>query len=215
MLIKKSSLIALLLAGVAMQAQAADNGGAFNGGYAGVLAGYESFNAKSTDTGIGSLAGLSSSGNYGATGTTGGIFAGYGKEFGKFYLGAEAEASLGNAQEKTNITLGNSYVYTDVQHKYDYGLSIRPGFLVSDNLLLYTRIGFVRSRFDDNATDTNVNLNGLRLGLGTEFALSNNLNARLDWVYTNYQSNNYSDAYQISKTDTSSNAFRVGLAYHF
>ena len=214
-MLKKSSLIALLLASVAMQTQAADSGGAFNGGYAGVLAGYESFNAKNSDTGIGSLAGLSSSGDYSATGKTGGIFAGYGKEFGKLYLGAEAEATLGNAQEKTNITLGNYYVYTDVQHKYDYGLSIRPGFLVSDNALVYTRIGYVRSRFDDKAVDENFNLNGLRLGLGSEFAISANLNARLDWVYTNYQSHNYSDSYQISKTDTSSNTFRVGLAYHF
>ena len=215
MLSKKSIIIATLFSTIALQAQAGESGSAFNGAYAGVLAGYENFNLKNSTTGLGVLNGFSTSGNYGASGKTGGIFAGYGKEFGKFYLGAEAEATLGNAEGKTNISTPIGYIYSDAKHKNDYGVSIRPGFLVSDNTLIYTRIGFIRSAFDDKAVNDKFNLNGLRLGLGTEFAVSSNINARFDWVYTNYQSYSYSDAYQISKSDINSNAFRIGVSYHF
>ena len=206
-----SILSVISLSAIAANAQASP----FNGPYIGVMGGYESIHDSASDTGKGAFAGISSSGTLSAAGGNAGLFAGYGKTFGNLYLGAEAEGDVADSEEKTRITSGGSVIFSDTRHKYDYGASLRAGFMPTETTLLYGRIGGIWSEFDSKAVSNNVNLAGLRLGLGSEVAIAQNITARLDWVYTVYDSSTYTDVNQIAVDKPTSNTFRVGLAYNF
>lgn len=189
----------------------------FNGFYAGIQGGYESFNIDSTLTGAGALAGDSANAIFGGDGGTGGIFAGYGERINRdYYLGAELEADIGGASSNNSFKVGATTAEADAKHKYDLGASLRAGVFPTNDTLLYGRIGAVSSKFDSNGTE-NPTMTGLRLGLGSETAISPNMTVRADWVYTTYQSKSWSldntgDTLSVSPT---SNTFRIGVAYSF
>lgn len=186
----------------------------FNGPYVGLQGGYESFNIKGSGTGSGPLAGDSAAINFGAEGLNGGLFAGYGKQFGKLYLGLEAEANVGSATSNNNITLTTGTITANASHKYDFAASLRPGFMLNDTVLIYTRLGAVKSRFDANGNN-NKSLTGFRTGLGAEAIISSNVTARLDWAYTAYQSDTLIYPNGIVNLSPDSSTFRIGLAYNF
>jgi len=207
-----------------MLATAAHAATPFDGPYVGAQAGYENFHADDDFTGAGVLAGTNASSSFNASGADGGIYAGYGRKLGQLYLGVEAEGDLGNADH--SATSGTSSV--KVEHRSSYGATARIGYLPTDSWLYYARLGMVRSKFDETASDTSVpftakdsvSLNGLRLGLGVESALTDHITARFDWAYTAYQ--DYDITYLVGgssvgteKISPSSNTFRLGLAYAF
>lgn len=198
----------------------------FDGPYVGAQAGYERFNVDDDFTGAGALAGTNASSDFHAAGANGGLFAGYGKRFDGFYLGADVDGSLGNAYY-SDSTAG---ITSKVEHKHTYGASLRAGVMPTEDALIYARLGVVRSRFDYNIDATSLlagaalsgdtSLTGLRLGLGAEKSLTENLTARLDWAYTNYE--DYDINYIVGgsnvgteKLSPSAHTLRVGLAYNF
>lgn len=199
----------------------------FDGAYLGLNLGHESVTAKTETIGTGTIAGSVTNDEFGASGLTGGVFAGYGHTFDSLYLGAEAEGSIGNADYNYKDNLGTTI---KARQKDSYGASIRIGFLPVENTLLYSRLGIIRGKFStkDNITDGStytVDVNesayktGAQLGLGAETALQDNIHVRLDWTYDDYQDWNLHASIPGTgvnqKISPNSNIFRVGLSYNF
>lgn len=101
----------------------------------------------------------------------GGIQAGYGKHFDKFYFGGQFFASFGEASATSTgqLTITNSERLFDgsliseqssnsinISSKVDssYGFSLTPGYLVTPDTLIYAEVGIVQSRvsFDTTAS---------------------------------------------------------------
>lgn len=106
---------------------------------------------------------------------------------------------------------------------WEFGIDFRPGFVFCKNAMLYGRVGVAFNRmsvrtsttytsglavaavppisvtFPTNSliVDNHRNLAGLRLGLGLEKALCENLTLRTDYVYTHYRRVSNSGSNQV------------------
>lgn len=91
------------------------------------------------------------------------------------------------------------------QNTWDGGLSIIPGYMITDQVLGYLRLGVQSTRFNNlNTTKT-----GWHVGLGDQFNVAPNWDMRAEYVYTYYG----------SKSNTigriQSNGVNLGLIYRF
>lgn len=155
-------------------------------------------------------------------GTGAGIFGGYGHAFGVFYAGAEIEAEL--ASEGWNIKRDPTGRIYSVEKNYSYGASLRGGYIVARNTLIYGRAGLVETCFSTDyattgsAASSDQTKVGIRVGGGVEMPIGKSLQMRLDYTWTDYGS--YNLKYSNGPTGTDSfknteNLFRVGVAYKF
>lgn len=191
-----SRIASALLGGVALVAVGAAPSLAaspFDGAYVGAMTSY------SKDDSAGKPAGID------ADGWQFGGYTGYGQTFDGFYFGAEAELS-GSTIDDT-ATIGT--VTTKYKVNESYGLAARAGYLLSDTVLLYGRAGWQRTNFEatlgTGASRINIDdtLDGVRVGGGLEFALTDNVLARVEYNHTNYEQ------------DVKDNQIRFGVAYRF
>lgn len=103
------------------------------------------------------------------------------------------------------------------------GFSVLPGVLATPELLLYTRLSYLKG--DTEATLTNTN-NGLSAsdtdsgtytgwGLGAWFAVNDNLSLRAEYVdYSGDDTSYFIDVpIEVEPTDTS--GFELGVVYSF
>lgn len=191
-----SRIVSALLGGVALVAVGAAPSLAaspFDGAYVGVYTGYADNN------------GSNGAGDIDTDGWTYGGYVGYGKTFDQFYFGGEAE--IGSIDIDGKGTVGT--VPTTLKINESYGLAARAGLLVSDNALFYGRVGWQRTNYEAKigtgaarftVDDT---LDGVRVGGGLEYALTDNVLTRVEYNYTNYEQG------------VSDNQVRVGVAYRF
>jgi outer membrane immunogenic protein len=138
---------------------------------------------------------------YYGSGVTGGLFAGYGLTYNSFYFGAEANGSLSSL--KTSI--GD----TDLSRKYGFGIAGRAGYLIAPTTLGYGVVGWERGRFELNnaVSSDNAWLDGLRLGIGLEHKLTQNVSLRGEFDYTAWQKKDGIGADEF--------ALKAGIAYRF
>lgn len=128
------------------------------------------------------------------------VFAGFGGVINQnFYLAGELFGTVATAEISSNNGLKTSY---------GYGVSILPGFVLSDHTLAFVRGGLVRTRFSDaNNTET-----GGQVGVGLQATLTQNMDVRGEYDYTSYGSFNNSIGKISSPT---SDAFNAALIYKF
>jgi outer membrane immunogenic protein len=101
---------------------------------------------------------------------------------------------------------------TSIQPKRSIDLSVRAGYLVTPQTLVYARGGYVNQR-EHTTIDTTPatyyargNQNGWMLGAGVEHALTTNVTARLEYRYTDLSEGDGKwDRHQLL----------AGVAYHF
>ena len=127
-----------------------------------------------------------------------------------FYLGLEANADFQNLQVTNNPDVTESVsgfqlnMPTTVNLKNEFAVTLNPGFVFNNNTLIYGKIGPAWGRFNiDGDATYNQNLGvpasasanvedddsydcGLRLGLGIEHYLNDNLSLKLEYINTNY-----------------------------
>jgi opacity protein-like surface antigen len=153
------------------------------------------------------------------SGATGGLLAGVGITFGPIYVGAEAEAELGNAD--WNIERDpNGRVYS-VTKDYTLGASGRLGYIIHDNTLIYGRAGIADTRFKNryfdehgiNYVTPNLTKTGLRVGGGVEMPIASGMLVRLDYTWTRYGSYNVDYVTGIDFFRNQENLFRLGLIF--
>ena len=183
----------------------------FDGAYIGGFVGYTDGDVETT---VGALAD-----DVGVDGFDGGLYAGYGQTFDRLYVGAEAE--IGYGEIDGDGTVGT--LVTAFETDWTYGVAARAGFLATDNVLVYGRVGYQWTEFQGVAISggTAVGLDrtfdGWRVGGGVEVAVTDNLLTRLEYNYTNYDQFGFDATIggTVESFEPDSHSFRVGLAYKF
>jgi len=101
------------------------------------------------------------------------IFGGYGAVVTQnIYLGGEVFA---------NKATGD-IVYS-LSNRFSYGASFIPGLLLSEHTMLYGRAGLVNASYNAGYT---TNISGLQAGLGLQTSLTEKVDLRAEYVYSNY-----------------------------
>lgn len=186
----------LMLAGAALVALAAAPAMAkpeFQGPYVGVQAGGNHDIALNTDKDA----------------FTGGVFAGYDYEVApNIILGAEGGFSLG-ASDRIGPA-GTDAATIDPDYSFD--LSARAGYVFGGKNLVYVRGGYANTRGDVSRTLAGVTttskqtFDGWLVGGGVERKLTDNISARVEYRFNDFDANNYK--YQRHQA-------LVGVAYRF
>jgi opacity protein-like surface antigen len=103
------------------------------------------------------------------------IFGGYGSLVNQnIYLGGEVFA---------NKALGD--IVYDISNRFSYGASFIPGVLISEHTMLYGRAGLVNASYNGYGYISNIT--GLQAGLGIQTSLTQKVDLRAEYVYSNYE----------------------------
>ncbi|MEQ9124219.1 MAG: outer membrane beta-barrel protein [Alphaproteobacteria bacterium] len=192
----------------------------FSGFYAGIQAGHGTIESDNTGPRPNAAApAFTFDAVRSGQGFTGGVFAGYGQQFGDFYLGGEAEAEISDAD--WNIERDPEGRIYSVDKEWTLGASARAGYVLNDAVLLYGRAGVVGTQFKTsydvgaNSVDQNDFKPGVRIGGGAEIAVGADTSIRLDYTRTEYKG--YSVDYNsgVDTFDNAENLFRVGVSHRF
>lgn len=178
-----------------------------------------------------------------AVGTVGGLYAGYGKYFNRyFYAGAEVFGTTTGASTaftiNTNAFDGElpGVWQTYIHVNSNFGISLLPGLKVNDSSLVYLRFGYSRlsirtsevENFSVLAHGSNGKANwtsGMVYGIGMETALYANWSLRGEYTHTEYNSITAPNMimHVFASPDVplagsiyfpSDNQFMLGLSYH-
>ncbi len=159
--------------------------------------------------------------SFSAPGPVGGVVAGFGAFFGNsFWIAGEASGYYTGEHTSTkqiNTVAGAASTNTNL--RYNYSVSVLPGFRFGSRMMAYARFGVVRGRFKTweellSTGETAVEQvwsTGYEGGIGVEGILGNNWSARgeIDRIY--YNTFTALDN-RISPID---NQYRLGLIYTF
>ena len=135
-----------------------------------------------------------------------------------FYLAAEASTQFITNQFEE---IGNNYKLKDGMR---YGLSLLPGYRLNDSNLVFARLGWELAKFKRTGTvavasnlgpNFNKYLNGFRVGLGYETALTHRLSLNAEYDYTLYEKFANSQGTGRFNYTPQSSQFLIGLAYRF
>lgn len=146
---------------------------------------------------------IAGSGHGGAAaykGFGGNLFAGYGAMMScNFYLAGEL--FVGDTWKLKDYRTRWNWASTDgtrrghahggsVKTTWDVGLSVLPGFLVTDCILTYLRLGATDTRFNSNSSGHRNNNNntkwGWHVGVGAQSTICQNWDLRGEYIYTQY-----------------------------
>jgi outer membrane immunogenic protein len=170
----------------------------FDGAYVGGQASYSKADIDATVPGVGS-------GTVDGDGFGGGLFGGYGKTFGNWYVGGELSADYSKLEGSANGIDGS------VKKEFGYGAAVRGGYLVTPKVLAYGVVGIERGKFkakDDLGDSLSGYLTGYRVGAGAETFLTDNVSARAEINYIDWQDKGIIDGAKEWRAN-------VGVAYHF
>ncbi|TDL93573.1 hypothetical protein EBP26_14475 [Stutzerimonas stutzeri ATCC 17588 = LMG 11199] len=204
---------------------------AVQGFYVGAHAGHGSLDSRlegyHSESGAAPLS-QAYNGDFSGMGGIYGFFAGYGRSFGRWYAGIEAEVDTGRTEWSHNReTSGEGGRDFSAEKKSDYGLALRLGYSLPNGTLLYGRVGPMRARFNttwakgDNADaniDRSYQVNGMRYGIGAEIPLTQQTFARLDYTRTDYDSYGFRTGHgnpDEMEFDNRESLFRMGLGFRF
>ncbi|MGQ3889450.1 outer membrane protein [Legionella sp. CNM-1927-20] len=131
---------------------------------------------------------------FAGTGVFGSIFGGYGRSFNRFYLALEANANISSLEYKhTNDEyIHANFSKTTFTIKRSYGVSLLPGYFLSETTLFYGRVGYANGRVkifegaDPSINSSTNNLDGIRFGLGVRHAFSPQWIGMMDYSQTHY-----------------------------
>jgi outer membrane immunogenic protein len=124
---------------------------------------------------------------------------------------------------------------TTIKNKWDYDVAARIG-VAFDRALVYGKAGWVAGGFEWNATQVNfcgnfcsttqgsATLDGLLIGLGLEYAFTNNWTAKFEYDYLGFGSKNvvfttsrplFASFSQTQNVSADKHIFKVGVNYLF
>ncbi len=162
---KNVTIAAAIAASVLASPAMAQEKGDFSGVKATAIAGYD--NIDLDIPGVDNVEGFL----YGGT-------LGYDIQSGNVVYGAELEAteSTGNISDATGRFEAGRDLYAGA----------RLGYVLSDSAMLYTKAGYTNARVSSPGLGGE-NGNGVRVGAGIEYKLSDNMFARGEYRYSNYE----------------------------
>ena len=122
-----------------------------------------------------------------------GVGAGYDFRVNNFVFGPEAEVTWSTAKTKFKDGDFEGFGLGNVKTNRDLYVGARVGYVVSPKTMIYAKGGYTNAKFDiRNAlgtvtTDRDIDADGWRIGAGIEQAVSNNVYAKLEYRYSNYE----------------------------
>ncbi len=189
----------------------------FAGGYWGLQVGHGGFASRTTGArlaeGVPPVDSILNA-DFGDTGFTFGGLAGYNFQTGSFVYGAEIDAELAQ-QQWDHFRQPNGRVFS-VEKVASLGASVRAGYAVSSNALVYGRVGVVGSLFDTDFSNSGFSgsqeqwRTGLRFGGGIEVPVSDSIAVRLDYTFTDYGTHVLATPPGDERYDTQESLFRLG-----
>ncbi len=199
-----------------------DIGGFYAGGQVGHTLLTSDLDAEHYDSGEGPYRLQASFGNDGAST---GVFAGYGWQWDRIYLGLELDVENSGAEwQHVREPTGRQF---SAEQKGGQALSARLGYQLDNGTLLYARLGKARSQFNyryrkgenpDNDINRDVSEIGTRFGLGAEVPLTPNTFVRMDYNRTDYGDISFATTHDNTDTvslDNETDQFRLGVGYRF
>ena len=160
-------------------------------------------------------------------GPKGGIYAGYNFQVNNFIIGAEADLSYGRNHDNRSMT--GTYqnlslpLYLNFKQSMSYALKSRLGYAFND-LMIFGTLGisssYIKNKghiiannklYDEYVSHAE---SGYVIGLGLEYAINDNMIARSEYIYSNFERNNAWSRYQI-RMGLQEHEIRTGLAYKF
>jgi outer membrane immunogenic protein len=169
----------------------------WTGVYAGVNAGYDFGNTSNSAKGaIGSVRG----GSLGGT-------VGYNHQIQNFVIGAEGDLAAANINGSTAL---NSAKVRSIGT-----LRARAGF-AADRALVYATAGYAggQTKIAIGAGSDSKWLNGYAIGAGLEYAFTDNISAKAEYLYTDLQPKNYGLG-SVDSAGVKLNQIRTGVNYKF
>lgn len=197
-----------------------------SGWYSGVQLGHGASGSKAT--GIHNSSGVASdfSGEFSdGSGLDVSGFIGYGLEFDPWYVSLETELDAGNSDwARIREPTGRTF---KVDKKGSYGLFLRAGYSLDNGVLLYSRLGRVKTKFNtewdkghgvNSFVDRDDNVWGDRFGIGAEIPIAEKLSVRLDYSVTDYDTYGFvtsNSNYDSMEFDNEESLFRIGMMFGF
>jgi outer membrane immunogenic protein len=154
---------------------------------------------------------------------------------GMLVLGIEGEGFWsGMKVTRDNFDGTDLFNTTSIKNKWDYDVAARIG-VAFDRALVYGKAGWVAGGFDWNSQNVNfcgvcavttgsATLNGLLIGVGLEYAFTNNWTAKFEYDYLGFGARNVNFVTVIPNITTFTNTqnvsadkhiFKVGVNYLF
>lgn len=137
-------------------------------------------------------------------GFSGILSAGYGSLWDQFYLAGEIFGGWTGSLKNLEDQATNTY---SARYNSSYGISILPGYMITNTVLGYARLSALRTHFN-NAPGTS-NTTGYQIGLGLQTNVYQNWDLRGEYDYTRYNSVSSS----VGRVGT--DQVLVGLVYKF
>lgn len=122
-----------------------------------------------------------------------GVGAGYDIKSGNFVFGPEAEVTWSTAKTKFDNGDFEGFGIGNVKTNRDLYIGGRVGYAFSPRTMVYAKGGYTNAKFDVRngdgtvTTRTDIDADGWRIGAGVEQAISNNVFAKLEYRYSNYE----------------------------
>ena len=131
--------------------------------------------------------------HFSGTGVFGTFFGGYSWIYNRFYLAGEANFNPSSVKyQLTNYEyIHQNFSKTFFTINYSEGVSALPGFLLTDDTVVYGRIGYANGRVSLHDSDPTVrsataNRSGIRYGAGVRYGLGNQWSLMVDYSQINY-----------------------------
>jgi opacity protein-like surface antigen len=203
--------VILFLFGGFLQANAGVDGSPFEGPYLGVITTKSTYSATiantivstvDTPSAFGSSTSAKSKNSYG-----GGLFGGYGLNYGPVYTSAE----LGFIVDKGNTILSDGTNTIKFSQSNTFELNVRAGFHLTDNALIFGMFGYSGANMKSHGINERSKptdglsykqrLTSLRYGAGVEVAVYENISLRGEYTRSKISNDFYldgSDKFTIS-----------------
>jgi len=211
------ALAAIVLVGMASHVYAMGPNGSsgWTGPYIGAFAGYSWIDLKYTEP---DFSGFDRNPNI--KGLSGGPLLGCNFLLDSILLGVEADAGWGNLTEGADSGSPNNYSAFDIDWnahiRARLGLVYGPAlFYVAGGLAL---AGVTVDDVDPNWGKADATQVGWTIGPGIEYAIINNLHARIEYLYDDYGGKDYSitgNYTYTSHVNLTASIIRIGLSYQF
>jgi len=146
-----------------------------------------------------------------------GLTAGYNYQVGQFVAGIEGDMDKAWLKSTSASTFGNGRGYLTSSGS----IRGRVGYAL-DRALVYGTAGFAYGNVKGSLTTStpafmsqNKIATGYNLGAGIEYAFTNNISAKAEYLYTSLGSKNYFNGSNVVPTGLHYSTVRAGINYHF
>ncbi|MGI9372736.1 MAG: outer membrane protein [Hyphomicrobiales bacterium] len=180
----------------------------WEGAYIGLHAGYGALKSKSTVT-----SGPSQSWSQKAGGFLGGVMLGYNFDLNGYVLGIEADTGFGSIKDTENRPgIGD----VKITHHGQHTLRLRGGANVGPGLLYVTGgLGLADIWARSSAGRDKEFFTGFVVGGGYEARISENLSARLEYLYGDYGKKTFNLGATSIRDKVQTHNIRLGVNWHF